>query len=159
MLAIFLVALLARYPFQIKVNSLEAASAGIEIENTDGIPMKVKMASARQEIEELKKKQEVYDLATEQLTDMQWPQILQIIADTVPDNVRIVSISTAGLGHFMLTGEAWIESEIRSFAKELQKSGIIETAKVGAIKYDDSDTHIMVKYEITCDVNLKGEKL
>lgn len=159
MLAIILLAVLTRYPFQMKIKTLEAASAGIETKNVDVIPMKIVIASARQEIEELKKKQETYALATEQLTDIQWPQILQIIANTVPDNVRIVSISTTGSGSFMLTGEAWVESEVRSFAKKLQKSESIETAKVGAIKYDDSDTHITVKYEITCEVNLQGEKL
>lgn len=159
MLAIFLLAVLARYPFQMKIKTLEAASAGIEARNVEVIPMKARIASARQKKEELKGKQEAYALAIEQLTGIQWPQILQIIADTVSDKVRIVSISTAGPESFMITGEAWVESEVRWFAKELQKAEFIETAKVGAIKYDDSGTHVMVRYEIICEVYLQGEKL
>lgn len=159
MLVIFLLAALARYPFQMKTKELEAATAGIKAKNANVIPMKVKIAAARQQKEDLDERQEIYSLAIEELTDVQWPQILQIIADTVPDDVRIVSISTMGPESFMLTGEAWVESEVRSFAKELQKSELVETAKVGAIKYDDSGTHIMVKYEITCETNLQGEKL
>jgi len=159
MLAIFLLAVLARYPFQMKIKTLEAASAGIEARNAEVMPMKVKIASIRQKNEGLKEKQEVYALAIERLTGIPWPQILQIIADTVSDKVRIVSISAAGPDSFRLTGEAWVESEVRLFAKQLQNAELIETAKVGAIKYDDSDTYVMVKYEIICEVHLQSKKL
>ena len=152
--ATVLLSVAAIIPLKMKIRSVEGASAVIEAKVAETVPMKQKIAGLKKQIEQLEEKQSAYAVASLKLTDIPWLQPLQVIGNTVPDKVRIVDISTTDSGELTLVGEALAEEDVYRFAKRLQNTELIDSAKVEEIEYDDSNTETIVDYKITCKIQL-----
>lgn len=152
--AIVLLSIAAVIPLTMKIRNVETALAKTGAEIKETMPMKKKIAGLTRQIKKLEEKQSAYAVASQELTDIPWPQALRVIGDTVPDKVRIVDISTTDSGDFTLVGEARTENGVYRFAKKLQDDELIESAKVEEIEYDNSGTETLVDYKITCKIQL-----
>ncbi len=152
--AIVLLSIAAVIPLTMKIRNVETALAKTGAEIKEAMPMKKKTAGLTKQIKKLEEKQSAYAVASQELTDIPWPQALRVIGDTVPNQVRIVDISTTDSGDFTLVGEARTENGVYRFAKKLQDDELIESAKVEEIEYDNSGTETLVDYKITCKIQL-----
>ncbi|MCK4752806.1 MAG: pilus assembly protein PilM [Planctomycetes bacterium] len=158
--AVVLLSILAVIPVRTKMKSVKADSTGIKTKIAEVAPMKQKITHLKEQIENRQKKLAVYLKVDKGLINIPWPQTLQAIADTVPDQIRIVEISTIEPGVFTLLGEASTENHVYGFAKKLQGSKIIETAKVEQIEYDnDENAKSVVNYKIICKMLLQDSNL
>jgi len=152
--AVFLLSIAAVIPLTMKIRNVETALAKIGAEIKEALPMKKKTAGLIGQIKKLEEKQSAYAMASQKLTDIPWLQPLRVIGNTVPDKVRIVDISTTDSGELTLVGEALAEEDVYRFAKRLQNTELINSAKVEEIEYDDSNTETIVDYKITCKIRL-----
>jgi Tfp pilus assembly PilM family ATPase/Tfp pilus assembly protein PilN len=151
--AVVLLSIAALVPLKMKIKGVEAASAEIEAKLTESTPIREKIAYLKNQIKQLKEKESAYDVVSEKLTSIPWHKILQIIGDAVPNQVRIVYISTTEAADFTLIGEALAENRIYTFAQKLQDSEFIESANVEEIEYDNSTANV-VDYKITCQIQV-----
>lgn len=156
---VILLSIAALVPLKMKIKGVEAVSSEIEAKVAETIPIRNKITDLKKQIRQLKEKQTAYDAVGKELIDIPWPKALQTIGDTVPDNVRIVDISTTDSGDFTLFGEALAERSVYKFIKELQNDELIESAKVEEIEYDDSSDQILVDYKITCKIRMPESDL
>jgi len=154
-----LLSVVARIGLNMRIKSVEAASAVIEIKVAESGPLKQNISRLRQQIKQLEEKRSTYTAASQTLTDIPWPKALQVIADSVPDKVRIVDISTTKSAEFTVIGEARAERYVYRFAKELQNNKLLKTAKVEEIEYDDNGTESVVNYKISCKLQLSETDL
>ena len=154
-----LLSVVARIGLNMKTRSVEAASAAIETKAAESAPLKQKISRLRQQIKQLEEKRSAYAAASQTLTDIPWPKALQVIADSVPDRVRIVDISTTDSAEFTVIGEARAERYVYRFAKELQNNELLKSAKVEEIEYDDNGTENVVDYKISCKIQLSETDL
>ena len=157
--AVIFISIAALVPLKMKIKGVEAASSEIETKVAETIPMRDKITGLKKQLRQLKEKQAVYDVAGKELIDIPWPKVLRIIGDAVPEEVRIVDISTIDSGGFALLGEASAERYVYKFLKELQNDELIESAKVEEIKYDDNSDQILVDYKITCKIRMPESDL
>ncbi len=154
-----LLSVVARIGLNMRIKSVEAASAVIEIKVAESAPLKQNISRLRQQIKQLEEERSIYTAASQTLTDIPWPKALQVIADSVPDKVRIVDISTTKSAEFTVIGEARAERYVYRFAKELQNNKLLKTAKVEEIEYDDNGTESVVNYKISCKLQLSETDL
>jgi Tfp pilus assembly PilM family ATPase len=157
--AVVLLSFATLIPLKMKIKSVEAISTEIQAKVTETIPMRDKINDLTKQVEQLSNKSSVYRTDITELTNIPWPKALSIIGDAVPDNVRIVDISTADSGDFMLMGEALAETYVYKFAKKLQDEKLIEHANVEEIEYDNKDVTIIVDYKISCTIRLPDNDL
>lgn len=157
--AAVLLSVAAIVPLKMKVKGVEATLSAIQAENAKIVHFKQKLADLNNQTEQLKKKQSAYAAADRELIDIPWPQILQNIGSTMPNAVRIVSISTTEPANFTLIGEALAENYVYRFAKNLQASELITTAKVQELEYDSSGVRIVVDYRIVGKIRLPQSSL
>lgn len=159
-IAVLLLSISATYPIEMKLKSVEAASAQIEGKIAETIPMKRKVAGIKKQIKQLKERRLAYATAHEMLTDMPWSQILRDIADNIPNEIRILDISSStDSANFVVVGQALAESNVYSFAKKLQISESIDTAKVEEVEYSKDGIATLLNYKITCKIHLPGSNL
>ena len=157
--AIVLLSIATLVPLIIKTKSVETTSSEIEARLTETIPIRDKIADFKKQIGQMVEKQTIYDIAIKELIDIPWPKVLQAIGNAVPDKVRIVNISTTDSGEFTILGEAWAERYVYKFIKELQRSELIDYAKIEEIEYDNSSEVIVVDYKINGKVRLSKSDL
>ncbi len=156
---IVILSVAAIVPLKKKIGSVEASSAEIEAKIAQTVPMEQKIAGLMKQIKQLKEQQSAYTAAGQELICNPWPEVLQVIGDSVSDEVRIVEISTTGVVDFMLSGEALAESKVYRFAKKLGSADFIQSAKVEEIKYDNRGSTIVVNYKIACKMRLPKSDL
>ena len=149
---VVLLSVVARIGLNAKIGSVRAASAVIETKVAETVPLKQEISRLRKQIKQLEEKRSAYAMATQSLTDIPWPKALRVIADSVPDKVRIVDISTTDSAEFTVIGEARAESYVYRFAKKLQDNKLLKSAKVEEIEYDDDATENLVDYKISCKI-------
>lgn len=154
-----LLSVAAIVPLKMKVKGVEATLSAIQAGNAKIVHFKQKLADLNNQTEQLKKKQSAYAAADRELIDIPWPQILHSIGSTMPNTVRIVSISTTEPANFTLIGEALAENYVYRFAKNLQASELITTAKVQELEYDSSGVRIVVDYRIVGKIRLPKSSL
>jgi len=157
--ALILLSIAALVPLKMKIKSIEAASARIEAKVRETLPVRKKIANLKKQLKQLQEKLSAYDVAGEQLINIPWSKALKLIGDTVPEQVRIVDISTADSGDFTLIGEALAERHVHRFAKKLQDDEFIESAKAEEIEYDHDSAENIVDYKITCKIRLPKSDL
>lgn len=157
--AIVLLCVAAIIPLRTKIRSVEASSAEIEVEIAQTVPMKQKIAALTKQIKQLKEEKSAYAVASQELTYIPWPQVLQVIGDTVPDEVRIIGISTTKHTDFTLVGEALAEKDAHRFATILESTKLIHSAKVEDIEYYGGTAKTMVDYRIICKIQLPESNL
>jgi hypothetical protein len=158
-IAIVLLAVITLVPLRMKINSVEAVSTEVETQAVKSDAIKDKISSSKEHLAQLEEKLSAYDKAGRTLTDIPWAQVLRIIAGALPSQVRIVSILRAGSGDFTIVGEALAESNVYNFAKKLQDTELINSAKVEEIKYDNKGGLMVVVYRITCKTRLQETEL
>jgi len=157
--AVVLLSFVTLIPLKMKIKSVEAISTKIEAKVIETIPMRDKINDLTKQVEQLNGKLSAYRADSTGLTNIPWSRALSIIGDAVPDNVRIVDISTTDSGDFMLLGEALAESYVYKFAKKLQDEKLIEHATVEEIEYDNKNITIIVDYKIACKIRLPENDL
>ncbi len=150
--AVVLLSVAVLVPLNIKVKSIEAASAMIDAKVTESAPIQKNIADIKKQLKYIEGKLSAYNAVGRELINISWPEVLHAIGNTVPDKVRIVDISTTDLGDFTLIGEASAERYVYKFVKELQNDESIESAKVEEIEYDNSSAKNIVDYKITCKI-------
>ena len=157
--AVVLLSFAILIPLKMKIKSVEAASTRMEAKVTDTIPMRDKINDLKKQTEQLNDKLSAYNTAGNELTIIPWPKALSIIGDAVPDNVRIVDISTTDSGNFTLLGEALAEIYVYKFAKKLQDEELIKHSIVKEVEYDNKGNTIIVDYKIACQIRLPENNL
>jgi len=159
-IAVILLSIVATYPLEMKIKSVEAASAKIEGKITETTPMKRKVAGIKKQIKQLKERRAAYAAAFDMLSDTPWPQILRDIAENIPNEVRILDISSStDSTNFVVVGRALAESKVYSFAKKLQNSDFIDTTKVEEVEYSKDGVATLLNYKIACKIHLAGSNL
>jgi Tfp pilus assembly PilM family ATPase len=153
-IAVILLSVASLIPLKMKIRSVEAASAGIEMKIAETAPTRRRIESLEKQIEQVNKIQSAYDEAVRKLTLNPWPEVLKIIGELVPDQVRITNVQTTNSGDFTLTGEALAESDVYSFVKKLQDNKLINNGKVDEIGYGKSNDGTIVDYKIACKMQL-----
>jgi Tfp pilus assembly protein PilN len=151
--AVILLSIAFLVPLKMKINDVEASSAKIEVKLTETLPMTEKINEQKKRTEQLTEKLLAYDVNDKNSTYVPWTKALQAIGNAVPDNVRIVDISTTDSGDIKLVGQALAERNVYKFLKKLQDSELIKSAKVEEIEYDNNTANI-VDYKITCKIQL-----
>ena len=154
-----LLSIVARIGLNMRIETVEAASTIIETQVAESAPLKQTISRLRQQIEQLEEKRSAYTAASQTLTNIPWPKALQVIADSVPDKVRIVDISTTDSAEFTVIGEARAERYVYRFARKLQNNELLKSAKVEEIEYDDNGTESVVDYKISCKIRLPESDL
>jgi len=159
-IAVILLSIAATYPIEMKLRTVEASSANIEEKITETIPMKRKVAGIKSRIKKLEENQAAYSAAYDMLTVIPWAQILRDIAENIPNDIRILDISSSvDSTNFLIIGQALAESNVYSFAKKLQKTDFIETAKVDEVEYSKDGAATLLNYKIACKTNPSGSNL
>jgi len=159
-IAVFLLSIAVTRPLEMQIKNLKAASAGIDVEFVETIPTRRRITSVKKQIKQLNEEHSAYTTAYKKSTDIPWPQVLEDIAETIPDEVRILDISSlTDLPEFILIGQAVAESDVYSFAKKLQNTESIENTKVEEVKYNDRNSAVVVDYKITCRIQLSESNL
>ncbi len=148
---IVILSVAAIFPLKKKIGSVEASSAEIEAQIAQTVPMEQKIAGLMKQIKQLKKQQSAYTAAGQELICNPWPEVLQAIGDSVPDEVRIVDIATSD-SDFTLVGESLAENDVHRFAGTLQNSKVVDSANVEDIEYFNSGAKTMVDYTIVCTI-------
>ena len=158
--AVVLLSIAITRPLEMQIKDVEAASARIETKFIEATPTRRRITSIKKQIEQLNEKHSAYTTAYKKLTDIPWPQVLEDIAETVPNETRILDISPLkDLPEFTLIGQAVAESNVYSFAKRLQNTRSIENTKVEEIKYNNKDNTTVVDYKIACRIQLSESNL
>ena len=157
--AIVLLSFASIIPLKTKIRNVKALSSEIEAKITQTEPMKQKIAALTKQFKQLKEKQTAYAAANSSLAHIPWPDALQIIAETVPDEVRIIGISATGQADFMLVGEALAEKNVYLFVKRLQNTELIHSSKIEEIEYYGEAAEAMVDYKIICKIQLPESNL
>ena len=157
--AIVLLSFASIIPLKTKIRNVKALSSEIEAKITQTEPMKQKMAALTKQFKQLKEKQTAYAAANQELAYIPWPDVLQIIADTVPDEVRIIGISATGQADFMLVGEALAEKNVYLFVRKLQNAELIHSSKMEEIEYYGEAAEAKVDYKIICKIQLPESNL
>jgi len=157
--AAILLSIAVLFPLKMKIKSVEASSADVEVKLTETALMTEKVTELKKQTEQFKEKLSVYDAADKGLTYIPWTKVLQAIGDAVPDKVRIVEILTTDKGDFTLIGESLAERYVYKFVKALQDDKLIKNAKVEEIEYNDNNAANIVSYKITCSIKLTEEDL
>ena len=152
--AVILLSISALIPLKMKIKSVEAASADIEMKIAETAPTRQRIENLKKQIEQVNKIQSAYDEAVRKLTLNPWPEVLKIIGELVPDQVRITHVQTTNSGDFTLTGEALAESDVYSFIKKLQDNKLIKNGKVDEIGYGNGSDGTIVDYKIACKIQL-----
>jgi len=159
-IAVILLSIAATYPIEMKLKTVEAASARVEGKITRTIPMKRKVAGIKKQIKQLKEQNLAYAAAFDMLTDTPWSQILRDIAENIPNEVRILDVSSStDLTNFVVIGQALAESNVYRFVKKLKNSDFIDTAKVEEVEYSKDGNATLLNYKITCKIHLPGSNL
>jgi Tfp pilus assembly protein PilN len=153
-IAVILLSVAALIPLKMKIRSVEAASADIEMKIAETAPTRRRIEDLKKQIEQVNEIQSAYDEAVRKLTLNPWPEVLKIIGELVPDKVRITNVQTTNSGDFTLTGEALAESDVYSFIKKLQDNKLIKNGKVDEIGYGKSNDGTIVDYKIACKMQL-----
>jgi Tfp pilus assembly PilM family ATPase/Tfp pilus assembly protein PilN len=156
MAAVVLLSFAAIVPLRMRTKSVGAASARMEARIAETTPNREKIDRLNEEVKQLKQEKSTYDAIGRAARDIPWPKILQTIADTVPDEVRIVDISTMNSAEFQLVGESLAESHIYRFARTLHGNRLFESVKVEEIEYGENVIGNVVDYRIACKVRLPG---
>ena len=154
--AIMLLAIAAIYPFKLKAENITASSNELKVIIEKVEAKKQRAISMTEQIGRLDQEFSAY-IATSRELNIPWPQVLRLIGNVLPEKVRIVNITTVKSMKFAIIGEALSEDNIYKFAKELQKADIVDIAEVEEIKYDDSNSFIMVNYRIICKIGPPGQ--
>lgn len=159
-IAVVLLSIVATYPIEMKLQSVEASSTQIKGKIAEIIPMKRKVANIKKQIKQFEEHRAAYAVAFDMLTDTPWSQILRDIAENIPNEVRILDISSSiDSTNFVVIGQALAESNVYSFAKKLANSEFIDTAKVDEVKYSKDGIATLLNYKITCKIHLPGSNL
>jgi len=151
---VVLLFLAAIVPLRMKTESVGAASARMEARIAETTPIREKIDGLNEEMKLLKQEKSTYDAIGRAIRYIPWPNVLQAIADAVPDEVRIVDISTADSAELKLIGESLAESHIYRFARTLQGNRLFESVKVEEIEYEEDVAGSVVDYRIACKVRL-----
>jgi type IV pilus assembly protein PilM len=157
--AIVLLSIAVLVPLEVKVKNVQASLSEISEKVSATFPSRKKTTNLKVQINQLKKRVSAYDAACGKTAGVQWGKVLQVIGDVVPNQVRIVDISTTDSGEFTLTGESLAERYIYKFEKELRDSKLLENAKVEKIEYDDRSPANIIVYKIICRVRPQGNNL
>lgn len=159
-IAVVLLSIVATYPLEMKIKSVEAASAIIEGKITETIPMKRKVAGIKKQIKQFKERRAAYAAACDMLTDTPWSQILRDIAENIPNEVRILDVSSStDSATFVVVGQALAEGNVYSFVKKLANSDFIDAAKVEEVEYSKDGNANLLNYKIACEIHLPGKDL
>jgi Tfp pilus assembly PilM family ATPase len=157
--AVILLSVAVLFPLKMKIKSVEASSADVEMKLTETIITTEKTARLKKQAEQFDEKLSIYDAADKKLTYIPWTKVLHAIGDAVPDRVRIVEILTSDNGDCTVIGESLAERYIYKFVKELQDDELIKTAKVEEIEYDNNNAANIVSYKISCSIKLREDGL
>ena len=157
--AIVILSIASIQPFRTKASVVidETASIQAAIKKTEALKQKLTELTAWNK--KLNQELSAYIDAGRDLVDIPWSQVLRTIGNVRPKKVRIVNIATIEPPDFIITGEALNESDIYRFAKELQNTNIIESAEAEELKYDNSNSYVMVNYRIICKLHLSKAQL
>jgi hypothetical protein len=152
--AVILLSIAILAPLKMKIKDVEASSAKVEVKLTETIPMTEKINELKKRTEQLTEKLSAYDVNDKNFTCIPWTKALRAIGDAVPDNVRIIEISTSDTGDFTLTGQALAERYVYKFSEALQDNKLIKSTKVEEIKHNDNNPANIADYKITCRIRL-----
>ncbi|MCH8121186.1 MAG: pilus assembly protein PilM [Planctomycetes bacterium] len=146
-------------PLKMKIKSAEAASAQVEAKVAETIPMRDKINGLREQISLHRGKLPTYDTLDKKLVAIPWPKVMQAIGNALSGKVRIDEITTTNSGEFTLRGQALGEGHVHKFAKELQNSKLLESVKVEKIEYPDKRNVSLIRYKITCKIQMPENEL
>ena len=149
---ILLLAIMPIPPFIIKANNIILSSEALKVMIKETEASKQKAIRMTEEIKLFDQKLSAY-MAVGQERDILWPQVLRLIGNVCPKDVRTTNISTIKPMSYKIVGEALSESNIYRFAKGLQKTTLIESAEVEEIEYVSKDSYYIVNYRIICIIN------
>ncbi|MHC5060351.1 MAG: pilus assembly protein PilM [Planctomycetota bacterium] len=159
-IAVILLSIVATYPIEMKLQSVEASSAEIQVKIAETIPMKRKVVNIKKQIKQVKEHKAAYAAAFDMFTDTPWSQILRDITENIPNDVRILDLSSSiDSTSFVIIGQALAESNVYSFAKKLANSEFIDTTKVDKVEYSKDGIATLLNYKITCKIHLTGSNL